>query len=85
MRRVGQARKRDANEGAIVDALEAHGARCWRISGKGCPDLLVAFRGRFMALEVKSAKGRLTEAQADIPWPVVRSVDEAIREVTNGR
>lgn len=81
MRRVGQARKRDANEAAIVGALEAAGARVWKISGRGCPDLLAWRRGQFYAFEVKSRAGRLTDAQQDIPWPVIRSVEDALREI----
>jgi hypothetical protein len=43
MRRVGQARKRDANEKPIRTALEAAGATVTPISGEGAPDLLVRF------------------------------------------
>lgn len=73
----GRAAKRDAAEGPIVDALRRCGADVHRISGAGLPDLLVRFRGAWMPLEVKSAKGRLTKAQADIRWPVVRTFQEA--------
>lgn len=68
--------KRDRNERILVEALEAIHARVWRISGKGCPDLLVLWRGRYTPLEVKGTAGRLTKAQAGIPWPVVRTVEE---------
>lgn len=82
MRRVGQARKRDANEKAIVEALEAYGAVVFRISGVGCPDLLTLYRGQWLPLEVKAAKGQLTEAQVSArttaPYPIVRSVDQAL-------
>ncbi len=82
VRRVGQARKRDSNEKAIVEALEARGAIIYHLSGKGIPDLLVSFRGRWWPVEVKSAKGRLTPAQVKAdrlsPFQVVRSVEEAI-------
>ena len=78
MRRVGQTRRRDANEKAIVEALEAVGAHVTRISGKGAPDLLVRYRGRLQAFEVKSTQGKRTAAQQETGWPIVRSVDEAL-------
>ena len=78
MRRVGQARRRDASEKAIVAALEALGAHVTRVSGVGAPDLLVRWRGRLWAWEVKSATGTRTQAQQESQWPIVRSVDEAI-------
>lgn len=83
MRRVGQARKRDAGEGAIVKALEAVGATVFKVSGKGVPDLFVARRGAWYALEVKSKTGTLTPAQQ---WPdagvsIVRNVEQALRAI----
>jgi hypothetical protein len=81
VRRVGQARRRDLNEDDLVAALEAVHARVWRISGKGCPDLLVLFQGRYTPLEVKGKSGRLTKAQAGIPWPVVRTADECYEAI----
>lgn len=81
MRRVGQARKRDANEQAIVDALEAVGAHVTRLSGKGAPDLLVRLRERLYALEVKGPKATRTEAQVVTQWPIVRSVAEALTAI----
>lgn len=83
--RVGQARKRDESEGPIVDALRAYGATVYRISGSGLPDLLVCYRGRWTPLEVKSGTGKLTEAQAkawlDAPFAVVRTVDDALKQL----
>lgn len=81
MRRVGQTRRRDANEQPIVDALRALGAHVTRISGKGAPDLLVRHRGQLHAFEVKSEKGSRTAAQELTEWPIVRSVDEALRVI----
>lgn len=45
----------DANHKSIVDALRAIGATVQDLSavGKGCPDILVGFRGRNMLLEIK--------------------------------
>jgi hypothetical protein len=85
-RRGGAKRRRDANEGAIVAALEAVGAEVFYLSGCGVPDLLVAFKGCWMPLEVKTATGGLKRSQKE--WtarrtaiPIVRSVDEALRAV----
>jgi Holliday junction resolvase len=78
MRRVGQVRRRDLNEGAIVEALEGVGAHVTRLSGKGAPDLLIRFRGNLVAVEVKSGTGKRTDAQEASQWPIVRSVSEAL-------
>jgi hypothetical protein len=62
--------------------LKAMGAR------PGVPDLIVLHRGRFMGLEVKAEKGRLSDNQADAAdaivnaggfYSVVRSVEEVER------
>lgn len=82
--------KRDANEKAIVDALEAVGAHVLRLSISGAPDLLVSYRNgprRDLALlEVKTAKGKINKRQREFEsegWEVfvVRSVDEALKVV----
>lgn len=72
-----RAHRRDANEQAIVDALVAVGAHVTRLSGKGAPDILVKFRGLY-AFEIKTKKGKRTDAQEDSQWPIVRSVEEAL-------
>ena len=83
--RVGQARKRDANEAAIIAALRAVGAHVCQVSGKGAPDLIcrvpAASWGRLYAFEVKSGSGKRTEAQAVTGWPIIRSVSEALEAV----
>ena len=87
MRRVGQARRRDENEAEIVAALRQVGALIMRLSEKGCPDLLVLWRGSLFVLEVKAAAwSHTTTAQAETVaagWPVsfVRSTDEALRAI----
>lgn len=81
MRRVGQTRRRDANEPEIVDALQRLGAEVLRVSGPGLPDLFVKFRGTWYPLEVKGAKGKRTDAQQVTQFPIVRSPEEAIRVV----
>ena len=64
-----------------MTALEALGARVWRLGGTGNPDLLVLTRGIYTPLEVKTGKGRTTGNQADIPWPIVRDTEQAISAV----
>ena len=85
--RVGQARKRDRNEGLIVAALRQVGCRVHPVSSKGFPDLVV-YSPRFglLLMEVKSSHGRQTDAQrqqAAEGWPmvIVRSVPEALAAV----
>ncbi len=77
--------KRDTAEAEIVAALEAVGARVWRLGGTGNPDLLTLRAGIYVPLEVKTAKGGLTPNQQSIPWSVVRSVDEALRAIGAGK
>ncbi len=92
MRRVGQARKRDGNEAAIIAALESIGVVVWRISAPGVPDLLTWSRGSWLPIEVKHDKPRrslsdthgrsLTPSQcatyALTKFPIVRSAAEAL-------
>ena len=89
MSRRGCARidaRRDANEPAIVEALQAQGFTVDRISGKGIPDLLVSKAGRLWLCEVKMPKGTFKPAQTAWrerwrgPEPItLRSVDDALR------
>ena len=81
MRRVGQTRRRDRNEAEIVEALRAVGADVTRISGKGAPDLLVRYRGTVAGFEVKTGSGKRTDAQESSRWPIVRTVDEALKAI----
>lgn len=86
MRRVGQTRRRDANEAAIVQALRQVGASVIRISEKGAPDLLVFYRGGLFLIEVKTKSGAATiaqEATSAQGWPVVtaRTVDAALTAI----
>jgi hypothetical protein len=52
---VRRAAKVDANQEQVVSALRAAGAIVQSLApiGKGCPDLLCAFRGNLFLLEVK--------------------------------
>ena len=66
------AAKVDRNQSEIVDALRKVGATVQPLHtvGKGCPDLLVGFRGRNILLEVKDWKAAksdrvLTPQQVD--------------------
>lgn len=80
--RVGQNRKRDANEPKIIAALESIGVVCYRQSGPGLPDLLTFSRGVWLPIEVKAKGGSLTFEQkrtrAVTPYPVVESEAEAL-------
>lgn len=88
------AAKVDANQPEIVKALRGVGATVQPLHavGKGCPDLMVGFRGQTFALEVKDgAKApsdrKLTSAQ--IGWhegwkghvAVVETVDQALAAI----
>ncbi|OGT59751.1 MAG: hypothetical protein A3E01_04620 [Gammaproteobacteria bacterium RIFCSPHIGHO2_12_FULL_63_22] len=81
----------DANHKEICAALRKIGALVTDLSrvGGGVPDLLVAYRGAFYVLEIKTDKGKLNDLQAawhakhkDCYVFVVRSVDEAIAAVS---
>lgn len=79
----------DANQPEIVRALRATGARVQHLHtvGKGCPDILVGFRGVNYLLEIKSAGGELTPDEAGWhgTWAgqvaIVHSIDEALRAI----
>ena len=58
------AKRRDANEKLIVDALVAYGCSVTRLNEHGVPDLLVGLRGKTWLIEVKmplGARGGLPE------------------------
>ena len=68
------AAKRDQNEGPIVRCLRQCGALVQPLSVKGMPDLLVAYRGRVLLVEVKQPTKKPTAVQrirALQGWPVV--------------
>jgi Holliday junction resolvase len=81
MRRVGQVRRRDAAEKGIVNALRAVGAKVSRVSEAGGPDIVVMFRGVTYAFEVKSGRGKQTEAQKKTDWPIIRDGYEALARI----
>jgi|SRR6185369_2072979 len=45
--------RKDANEKAIVSALEKIGVKVQKLGGKGIPDLLVGHRQRLVLFELK--------------------------------
>lgn len=89
-----RAAKSDANQESIVKAFRQIGASVQVLSavGKGCPDVLVGFRGVNALVEIKDG-GKVPSAQkltADqVKWHgswagqvcVANSIDEAIRQV----
>jgi hypothetical protein len=83
---VRRAAKRDANETAIVAALEAAGCTVARLSGAGVPDLLVKRRRTLWLMEVKDGKaGKLTPEQKvfhdrwqETHITVMRSLDDVV-------
>lgn len=85
--RTGQARRRDANEKAICDALRRVGATIVRINAAGAPDMLVGFRGANTLMEIKSEHGliRANQAAWRSGWAgqvvVVRTEEEALAAI----
>ncbi len=83
MLRVGQRRKRDANEKAIRAAWLQCGIQSWPINVKGFADVITFSPQRgWLPVEIKSATGVLTPAQqvtaGSVPIPVVRTVAEGL-------
>jgi hypothetical protein len=86
------AKRVDANQVEIVQALRAVGASVQVLSavGCGCPDLLCGYKTENYLLEVKTEDGKLTEDQ--IKWKrnwrgrvcVVRSTEEAFAAIGIG-
>ena len=80
----------DANQVAVVKALRKIGASVLHLHrvGSGCPDLLAAYRGRNVLLEVKMPDEELNAPQVDFHanWGgevhVVHSPLEAVRALT---
>lgn len=85
--RGGARKRRDTIEPAIVAALRQHGVQTWQLGGRGLPDLLCWYRGRPVVVEVKSgprASLSAVQARQQAPWPVVRSVADALEVVCTG-
>jgi len=82
MRRLNWNVRRDTAETPIVEAAERVGAECWRISGKGCPDLLIRYppqRGPLFAGEVKTGKAKLRKTQG--AFQVWRTPEDMLRAI----
>jgi hypothetical protein len=80
-----RAARRDANEGAIIEALERCGWQCLQLSQRGIPDLMLAKAGLVLLAEIKGPKGKLTKDQIDFadwwqgPRPVIlRTVNDVL-------
>lgn len=60
-----RAAKIDSNQEQIVSALRAAGATVQSLAaiGKGCPDILCAFRNAMYLMEIKRDKGKTNEMQ----------------------
>lgn len=81
----------DANQPDIVEALRAAGARVQHIHiiGHGCPDILVAFRGRWYVAEIKDSRGQLTpdevrwheDFSVQGPVHIWRTARQALRDI----
>jgi Holliday junction resolvase len=71
--------RRDANEAELVSALREWGAEVWYLSGKGLPDLLVRYRGRYFVGEVKTKKGKETKHQGQ--FPIWRTYMDALETI----
>lgn len=82
----------DANQPEIVKALRGVGASVLHLHtvGKGCPDILIGFRGQNIAAEIKDgskppSKRRLTpdEQEWHEAWrgqvAIIETVDDALR------
>jgi hypothetical protein len=80
------AKKRDANEAEIVEALERCGVHVWQLD-RPC-DLLTLRMGRWLPLEVKMPRAHPRKDQAAqneflalTHTPVVRCAEDALRAV----
>ncbi len=81
--RVGQSRKRDANEAPIRQALAQIGVQTWPVSAPGAPDLIFFARHEHWGvLEIKMPGEALTPLQQALyktaPFPIAHSVQEAL-------
>lgn len=78
--------RRDQTEPAIVDYLRKRGCMVTRVSGRGTPDLLCGYVGRWFLVEVKAGSGKPTLAQErfleeakahGLPAHIVRNLTQA--------
>jgi hypothetical protein len=78
-RRGGGGKRRDVAEPPILQAVRAVGAEAWQISGTGLPDVLIRFRGRFYAGEIKSKGGTETVHQG--AFDIWRTPDQVLKVI----
>lgn len=84
-----RAAKVDQNQDQIVTALRAAGATVQSLAaiGKGCPDILAAFRGAMFLMEIKRGKAEPNGLQQkwhiqwNAPVHVVYGPDDALRAI----
>lgn len=79
MRRQAWNLKRDIAEKPIVAALRQVGAEVWRVTGTGCPDVLVRYRAVLYAAEIKTGTAKETKNQG--AFPIWRTPDDALRAI----
>lgn len=83
------AARADENQADLVRMARELGAEVQHLHavGQGCPDLLVAHRGHWFVVEVKTKEGHLTDAQLEwhekfgdyAPVYTWRSCDDVVR------
>ena len=89
MKHKSWAKKVDANQKEIIDALRRIGCEVETISGcKGMPDLLVSLGSRLYLLEIKNKEGenKVSDDQVKFhkrfPVSIVRTTQEALNVAT---
>ena len=77
-----RAAKIDANQPDIVEAFRKMGCDVLHTHtlGKGAPDLVVVYSGIALLVEIKGAKGKLTEAQETL-YSTLRTRPRIVRDV----
>ena len=86
------AKRTDPNQAEIMAALRKAGAHVTSLHtvGKGCPDLLVSYHGKWFVIEVKGPKGKRTPDQtkwsqeAKAPVWLARTSVEALAAIYGG-
>lgn len=85
-----RARKIDNNHTEIVDLLTQSHCSVTSLAsvGRGCPDLLIGYRGKTHLAEVKSGNGALRDSQKEFinlwrgsPVIVVRTFEDIWKEI----
>ncbi len=69
------AQRRDGNEREIITALDHVGAAVFQMDKSAGFDLLVAYRGRLVALEVKRPGERLTDNERKVLARIIQHGD----------